>query len=71
MSFYDNHVLPHVINLAMRNRDLLPYRKRALAAAMGRVLEIGIGSGLNLRFYPTQVHEIVGLEPAPRFRRAT
>jgi Methylase involved in ubiquinone/menaquinone biosynthesis len=66
MGFYDDHVLPHVINLAMRNRDLLPYRKRALAAADGRVLEIGVGSGLNLRFYPTRVNDIVGLEPAPR-----
>ena len=66
MSFYEERVLPHVINLAMRNRHLLPYRKRALSAAAGRVLEIGIGSGLNLRFYPTQVREIVGLEPAPR-----
>lgn len=66
MSFYEQHVLPYVINLAMRNRQLLPYRKRALSAAAGRVLEIGIGSGLNLRFYPAQVREIVGLEPAPR-----
>ena len=66
MGFYDDHVLPHVINLAMRNRDLLPYRKRALAEADGRVLEIGVGSGLNLRFYPARVRDIVGLEPAPR-----
>lgn len=66
MSFYENHILPHVINLSMRNRDLLPYRQRALSSATGRVLEIGVGSGLNLHLYPTQVHEIVGLEPAPR-----
>lgn len=66
MGFYQQCLLPHVINLAMRNRDLLPYRKRLLAAAQGRVLEIGIGSGLNLSFYPAQVREIVGLEPASR-----
>jgi hypothetical protein len=30
------------------------------------VLEIGIGSGINLPHYPASVHEIVGLEPAPR-----
>jgi ubiquinone/menaquinone biosynthesis C-methylase UbiE len=66
MSFYSDRVLPHLINLSMRNRDLLPYRQRALSSAEGRVLEIGVGSGLNLRFYPTQVREIVGLEPAPR-----
>lgn len=66
MGIYQEYVLPHVINLAMRKRDLLPYRKRLISAAQGRVLEIGIGSGLNLAFYPTHVSEIVGLEPSPR-----
>ena len=37
-----------------------------LSAARGRVLEIGIGSGLNLPLYPSHVGEVVGLDPAPR-----
>lgn len=66
MCLYKDYILPHVINLSMRNRELLTYRKRLLSQARGRVLEIGIGSGLNLPHYPLSVEEVVGLEPSSR-----
>jgi ubiquinone/menaquinone biosynthesis C-methylase UbiE len=69
MGFYNDRVLPHVINLSMRNRELRPYRERVIAHASGRVLEIGVGSGVNLPIYGSQVNDIVGLEPAPRLMR--
>lgn len=40
--------------------------------AEGRVLEVGVGTGLNLRFYePARVREVVGIDPsAPILERA-
>lgn len=64
MGFYQEHIVPHLVNLAMRNRELSPYRQRVLAAAEGRVLEVGIGAGPNLKFYPPRVKEILALEPS-------
>jgi len=65
MGFYSDVVLPRLCDLGMRRRQLRPYRQRAVASAEGRVLEIGVGSGLNLPFYPGAAREIVGLEPSP------
>src|SRR5437899_5500726 len=66
MGFYADHIVPRLINLAMRNQQLAPYRKRVLALAEGRVLEIGMGSGQNLPFYTARATTIVGLEPHPK-----
>lgn len=66
MSFYNNVVLPRLCHLAMSNKRLAPYRRRVVSSAQGRVLEIGMGSGLNLPFYSNGVTSIHGLEPIPR-----
>jgi ubiquinone/menaquinone biosynthesis C-methylase UbiE len=71
MSFYEERILPWLIDLAMRNARLAAYRGRVVPAASGRVLEVGMGSGLNLPFYGTSVSEIVGIEPSPKLLKMT
>lgn len=64
MSFYQRHILPPLLNFAMGQKQLLPFRERVLKKASGDVLEIGIGSGLNLPLYTSGVRSIVGVEPS-------
>jgi ubiquinone/menaquinone biosynthesis C-methylase UbiE len=69
MSFYQRHVLPHLLHFAMRQNYLVPFRNRVIGAAEGRVLEIGIGSGLNFPLYGAAVTSVIGLEPSPELLR--
>ena len=65
MGFYQNRILPHLVHLSMRQDTFSAYRRRLVPAAQGRVLEIGVGSGLNLPLYTDAAH-VVGLDTSPR-----
>jgi ubiquinone/menaquinone biosynthesis C-methylase UbiE len=69
MGFYARYILPHIIDLAMRNKETTHLREAWIPRALGDVLEIGIGSGLNLPFYSPQVQHIYGLDPSPELQR--
>ena len=69
MSLYQRYVIPRLTHLAMRQKQLGPFRQRVIDAAEGRVLEIGIGSGLNFPLYRDTVKSVIGLEPSPELLR--
>jgi ubiquinone/menaquinone biosynthesis C-methylase UbiE len=65
MGIYSTCVLPRLTHLSMGQVQLKPYRARVIGGAKGRVLEIGIGSGLNLPFYNDAVEEVIGVDASP------
>jgi ubiquinone/menaquinone biosynthesis C-methylase UbiE len=70
MSFYENHILPHLIGFACATPQIMKQRSLLVPAAEGRVLEVGFGSGTNLGFYdPIKVDRLFALEPSEGMRR--
>ena len=64
MSFYGRRILPHLLHFAMGQAQLRPFRQRVIGGAAGKVLEIGLGSGLNLPLYGSNVRSVIGVEPS-------
>ena len=70
MNLYDQHVLPHLIDFACGMGAVMKTRAQIVPQAEGRVLEIGIGSGLHLSFYdPAKVSVIVGVDPSAAMQK--
>jgi ubiquinone/menaquinone biosynthesis C-methylase UbiE len=65
MGLYERAVLPRLIHAGMRQERFLPYRRRLVSHAKGRVLEVGFGSGLNVPLY-TASTLLIGLDPSMR-----
>lgn len=68
-SFYDRHILPRLIGCACGAGAIAKQRARVVPQAEGRVLELGIGGGLNLAFYdPARVASVTGVDPSEGLR---
>jgi ubiquinone/menaquinone biosynthesis C-methylase UbiE len=65
VNFYDRWILPWILNFVMQQDQLKKYRSELVASARGQVLEIGVGSGLNLPLYSKSVENIIGIDPSP------
>jgi len=65
MGFYDRHIVPRFINCACGAAPIMKQREKLVPNAEGTVLEIGIGTGLNLPYYDSgKVEKLIGLDPS-------
>ncbi len=70
MGFYDERILPHLIDSTCSMAQLMKLRAKVVPRCEGVVLEVGMGSGINLAFYDARkVSLVYGLEPSEGMRR--
>lgn len=71
MKLYEEYCLPHITNCVCGIKPLAAQRELVVPLAEGRVLEVGMGTALNLPFYDREkVSRVWGLEPSLGMRRA-
>jgi ubiquinone/menaquinone biosynthesis C-methylase UbiE len=64
MGFYRDQVLPRVQDKVMARKEMGEARERVCAGLTGAVVEVGFGTGLNARYYPSQVSKVYAVEPS-------
>ena len=69
-SWYERHILPYMLDLACGIKPVRRQRRKVVPLAKGRVLEIGIGTGLNLEHYDkARIEKVIGLDPGLEMHR--
>jgi len=69
MGFYDEQVLPRIVNVLLGNKECARMRARVASGLSGAVLEVGFGSGLNVPHLPSTVTRLRAVDPATVGRR--
>ena len=70
MPLYRDHVYPHLVSALGDPKPIKQVRQRVVPLAQGKVLEIGVGSGVNFPHYdPARVSKVYALEPNPGMMR--
>ena len=65
MSFYDKYILPKFLNCTCGSKPIRYQRDKIVTLAEGVVLDVGIGSGLNIPFYnKSKIKHLYGLDPS-------
>src|SRR5277367_1909652 len=64
VSFYGDKVLPRLQDKAMNRQGTREVRARVCSGLSGKVLEVGFGTGLNVRYYPPEVTSVLAVEPS-------
>ena len=69
MGFYERHILPRLLTCSCSAPPVAKQRQKVVPRAAGRVLELGVGMGLNLALYdPDRVESVTGVDPAAALR---
>lgn len=69
VNLYERWILPRLLDCAMRRPECDRYRSQLVPTARGVTLEVGVGSGLNLRFYGDQVERLIAVDPSTELLR--
>lgn len=69
MSFYEDQVVPRLVNTMLSNKEFGKLRRTVASGLSGEVLEVGFGSGLNVPYYPPAVTRVQAVDPATLGRK--